>query len=92
MNEATIVLPIVHLNGTSAQELIEQRCEMINALHDAGKALARMAPNGRDYYPKPGLMDQAVKQHDRRMKTLKELIEEIDHEVTVLDRQTMRVS
>jgi hypothetical protein len=80
-NKANLILPIVHLNGTSANDLVDQRATAIDALHAAGDALAKMAPNGRDYYPVPGLMPQAVDQHERRMNSLKALIHEIEMEM-----------
>lgn len=43
--------PIVHINGTSREGLLEGYCEMIYALNDALSAMHRNSPNGRDYYP-----------------------------------------
>lgn len=80
-----IILPIIHLNGTSAAELLDQRGETIEAIHAAGRALAAMGPNGRDYYPQPGLMDKAVAQHARRLKILKELADEIESEMMAIE-------
>ena len=45
------VKPLVHLNGTGRNGLMEQ----LHKAHDAGRAfqhaLAEMRPHGRDYYP-----------------------------------------
>ena len=76
-----IVCPIVHLNGTSKEELVNLRREFAHALRLAETKLAEMAPSGRDYYPKPGLMTDAVTQHNRRMDMLKKLYDEIVFEV-----------
>jgi hypothetical protein len=80
------VLPIVHLNGTTRTELVELRANCVDSLREAGRMLAAMAPNGRDYYPEPGRMDRAVEQHDRRMNALRELINEIEAEMLAVDR------
>jgi hypothetical protein len=82
--EIAIVHPIVHLNGTSREELIELRCKTYAAINDAYAVLKRMAPNGRDYYPEPGLMDLAVAQHTRRMQTLDDLLKELVLELDAL--------
>lgn len=85
METKKIVMPIVHLNGTAAEDLISQRSEFLDGLHLAGRCLAKIAPNGRDYYLEPGRMEKAVEQHERRMAALKEMIEEIEGEVRYLD-------
>lgn len=80
-----LVLPIVHLNGTSREQLIEQQMEVVHALKAALAKLKEAAPNMRDYYPKPGLWDEAVKQHDHRVKAVHELIREISMHIDQLD-------
>jgi hypothetical protein len=55
-----LVLPIIRLNGSSKQDLVKSRIDFAQALHAAGDALAAMSPNGRDYYPQPGLMEPAA--------------------------------
>ena len=79
-----LVLPIVHLNGTSRQELIEQRSIASIAIVQAIGALQGMSQNGRDYYPEPGLMEKAQAQHRRRLQTLKDLQDEIMSEADIL--------
>lgn len=80
INTESIVLPIVHLNGTSRETLQDTRSETYRALDDALSALKRMAPNGRDYYVSPGLMEAAQKQHERRMQAITDLMDEIEYE------------
>ena len=82
---ADLVIPIVHMNGTSREALKDERANVIDALVEAGKHLARMAPNGRDYYLEKGLMDKAVAQQERRMNTLKSLITELEAELEAID-------
>ncbi len=47
--------PIVHLNGTSKNELLQQYLDAGHALQAALAAMHGAYPNGRDYYPsEPG--------------------------------------
>ena len=80
----TLILPIVHLNGTSRKELIAMRCKASNCLREAIEELSAMGPNGRDYYPVQGLFDQARDQHVRRLEVLKGVYREIAAEVVAL--------
>jgi len=75
-----LVLPIIHLNGTSREELLEQLEVAHSALLNALLAIKRSAPNGRDYYPVPGLLDRAIEQHGRRMRILTDLMRELEEE------------
>jgi hypothetical protein len=80
-----LILPIVHLNGTSGNTLMGQREAVFLALEDAQKAFSGMAPNARDYYVVDGLMSKAQAQHERRVLILKALQDEIEAEITALD-------
>lgn len=68
MEKPDIVFPLVHLNGTSAQELFRQQREVSRAASALYVSLAAAAPNGRDYYP---LGDQkayaAYEEHKQRL-------------------------
>jgi hypothetical protein len=75
-----MILPIIHLNGTSKGALLDQRCEVLAALRKAQEALAEMAPNGRDYYPEPGRFEKAVAQHTARAERLRELYRDLEAE------------
>jgi hypothetical protein len=86
-NKIDIIVPIVHLNGTSREELVRVRVEAHRVLEDAYAALKRMAPNGRDYYPVPGLMDRAVEQHSHRLSVIGELIFALEKEVYELEKE-----
>jgi hypothetical protein len=72
-----LVLPIVHLNGTSAEELLRLRQDAHSALDKAVVALQQMAPNGRDYYLESGRFEEALAQHEWRLIALTEIMEEI---------------
>ena len=72
-------LPIIHLNGTSREELVDQLREVSRHLRRAGDALAAATPNGRDYYPGgPKLFQAARSEHRRRQVQLSDLKREID--------------
>ena len=74
-----IAVPTVHLNGTSKQALLDQLQEAIGAIEDAGKALARAAPHGRDYYiQKDNPINAAMDQHDARMEKLRSIVRELE--------------
>jgi len=74
-----ILVPTVHLNGTSKQELLDQVCNAIGALRDAGIALAKACPNARDYYVQVGNpINQAQEQHFDRMKKLGSIVLELE--------------
>ena len=72
-----MILPIIHMNGTSRQELIDQRTAVLDTIRATLTALGKMSPNGRDYYPVPGLWDLADQVHGTRIYRLKEIHDEI---------------
>ncbi len=80
----TIILPIVHMNGTSRQELLQLRKDLYRAIGQAQHALAEMSPNGRDYYPEKGRLQKAIDQHARRHNMLHDLKAEILMEAELL--------
>ena len=78
--------PIVHLNGTSKQDLLDARYRAIDALEAAGCTLAQAAPNGRDYYPDgPEAVERATAQHHERMKALKSIIDALHEECRAIE-------
>jgi hypothetical protein len=79
-----VVLPIVHLNGTSRGELVEQRIEVGHKVREALKALAEAFPNARDYYLVDGLLAKAREQHERRRLALQGVLNEMEAEVEQL--------
>jgi hypothetical protein len=63
-----MIIPTIHLNGTSAKELIKQLEDAFHTLNVAKKALASASPHGRDYYPQGNeAIGQAVKEYRARM-------------------------
>ena len=47
---SAVTLPALHLNGTSADDLLEQQADVLAALEGLRQALAKATPNARDYY------------------------------------------
>lgn len=81
-----IVLPFVHDNGTSAAELLALRETAYAALDAAAVAMKRLGPNARDY--RDALhMDAAVGQHMRRMKVVRDLMDELEIECKGIEEQ-----
>lgn len=75
-----LVSPIIHLNGTSAQTLSDNLCDAYAAVTEAMEKLRQCAPNGRDYYPQPGLMALAEAQHRARGDMLKAVLDSLEAE------------
>lgn len=48
-----LMLPLVHLNGTSQSDLLAQFEACYDALKEAERVLRLATPHGRDYYPLP---------------------------------------
>lgn len=71
-------LPTIHLNGTDAQSLFDDYRAAHEATVIAKEALAKCAPNGRDYYLQqatPGRLtddatNEAFAEHRARMAAL----------------------
>lgn len=79
--------PSIHLNGSSADALIEQLTGAGRALRDALRALDDAAPNARDYYLQ-GDGDEfgkAMREHLSRVERVRSVMEEI----TSIDEHVM---
>jgi hypothetical protein len=84
-----IAVPTVHMNGTSASELLRQLDEAVAAVRQAIDCTLNAEPNSRDYYVQPGGPRIVMHQHRVRVellgKVLKELTEMRDHVQAVID-------
>lgn len=70
--------PVVHLNGTSAERLLEGFTDARYAVSKAIDALEEAAPNARDYYPLGGsAFDVAVDEHRARVDKLRSVAKEL---------------
>ena len=75
---AKITLPTVHLNGTSAEELLGQVTQAAKKIHEAMAALANASPHGRDYYPQGDrAFTFADLEHLDRMNRLRSVYDEL---------------
>lgn len=75
----SMTLPTIHLNGTSAERLIEALCQASAALDSAYAALKETSPNGRDYYPQgPTALASAEREHFSRLARVDSVKDEID--------------
>lgn len=70
--------PTVHLNGTSADALVEQLSKAMVAVQHARRALAEASPNARDYYPQgDSAFTRARNEHNARDASLAKIAEEL---------------
>lgn len=76
-----VIVPIVHMNGTSEEELLELRRNFLWTIRKARDALTEMSPNGRDYYPTPGLFEKAMEQHRGRDRVLAQIWLDVEKEI-----------
>ena len=73
-----MMLPTIHLNGTSRESLRKQISEAARAVATAMVALSDMAPHGRDYYPQgDSAYLMAVKEHKARAESLRSVYNEL---------------
>lgn len=81
-----MMVPTVHLNGTSKDDLLEQVASAGDAVGRAIDALVLAQPNARDYYPQGSdAFSMATREHLARLAALEtvkrelyELLERID--------------
>jgi hypothetical protein len=73
-----MMVPTVHLNGTSKAELVRQLREAHQATVKALEALGGAHPNARDYYPQgPDAIKVAFDEHRARVAKLLSVCDEI---------------
>lgn len=79
-----LMQPIVNLNGTDRESLIDQRLVAMNALQAAMKALQGTAPHGRDYigHPDAFARDRAI--YQARFASLDALRNELSDEALAI--------
>ena len=69
-----IQTPMIHLNGSAAEDLLRTYVEAVTAVRSAIYALHQTAPNQRDYYPlPPQAFVDAVAQHSERVRKREEV-------------------
>lgn len=74
-----MMLPTIHLNGTSPEELRDQLSRAERAADALREALMGMAPHGRDYYPQgDDAVYVAVIEHGERLAKLNLIMLDIE--------------
>ena len=74
-----MMLPTIHLNGTSADTLLEEIEGAYTALEIAERVLRAAAPNARDYYPTGGsAFVVAACEHLTRVNAIRKVREEVE--------------
>lgn len=74
-----MMLPTIHPNGTSPEELRDQLSRADRAADALREALMGMAPNGRDYYPQgPDAIHAAFVEHGERLAKLNLIMLDIE--------------
>lgn len=84
-----LIIPIVNLNGTSRQELMQQLLDVKRAGEVLLDALTLACPHGRDYQHLPtGSIQSAIAQHKARAKTVVDLVSEIEAIAVAIRKQS----
>ena len=88
-----LAMPLLNLNGSSADDLLSQLSEACLAVGTAQGALANATPHGRDYQHNPGDYQLAREQHEARMLALQAISDELEAIATnIYDQQAERQS
>ena len=73
--------PVVNINGTSREALVNARIAAIESLRSAMQALAECSPNGSDYQTAPkGEYEIARKRYMERFAFLDRMINQLEDE------------
>lgn len=76
---ASLTKPSVHINGTSANELMRQLQEAHRAGRKFVEALEDASPNARDYYPQgDSAFSAARKEHEARVQAVVSVMKELE--------------
>lgn len=80
MTNYGLAIPTVHLNGTSATELLNQLRDAFTAVRQATEKLSKAAPHGRDYYVQNNDRAYALarEQHEQRVKALVDIANDLE--------------
>ena len=81
--------PIVNLNGSAVDDLLETRCDAIHAVEKAMKAMQLIAPNGRDYQQTTShdAYQAAMDRYSKQFALLDRLRNELYDEIEFIDKQ-----
>lgn len=83
-----MIVPMIHRNGTSKDELKIGLMNVSNALHDAERLLRAATPHGRDYYLQGNeALKKAILEHEFRLSRIGSIQAEIDTMMLAIDQQ-----
>ncbi len=79
MSESKLTFPIIHLNGTSANSLLEGYRDAAHCLYDCIALVQKTGPHGRDYYVSkdPQALEKATQDHRARLEKLASVLEDL---------------
>lgn len=75
--------PIITINGTSRESLVEMRLNVLTKLREAYEEMRKLSPHGRDYPNGDFVTDRDL--HWERCADLHNLIEEIEAEAYTIN-------
>ncbi len=76
--EIKVAIPTVHMNGTSAESLIDDAMKAYQAVGNALEAMRAVTPNARDYYVKgEEAAAEARLQHQLRVMKLTDVRDDL---------------
>ena len=83
-----LAVPLVHLNGTPKQRLLDPLLKAYEETEILYRELAQTAPNARDYYVQDNdVWPQAVEQHSARLGLVRKLREELERLINAIIAQ-----
>ena len=87
---SAVKIPTLHLNGTSGEVLRDQWTAAHKAVCDAIAAVCEAGPNARDYYVQgPDAALAAQREHEARVKALRQVRDEIFQIADAIDAQLL---
>lgn len=73
------ITPLVHLNGTSGETLLDENRAAAQAVRAAIDALRAASPNARDYVIDPSAFPKARDEHRARLEALHVVAVDLDY-------------
>lgn len=74
-----MIVPTIHMNGTSKAELVRGYEEAYESLSVAYEKMRQAAPNGRDYYPQSeSAIGTAIDEHMERLEVVADLMQDYE--------------
>ena len=73
-----MLVPTIHLNGTSGEDLLDQYASAVEAVREAIDAVCDAGPNARDYYVQgPDAALAAQREHEARVASIKRVRDDL---------------